>query len=509
MYSIKGLFSKALPTAMFATCLSLTTNTPASADTFHGMNAGAVVWNGSTLLTPQKASDIAATGTNALRVNFRIDVQDGHTGWDSSLLNQYDQIIQNATNAGLEVLGLWSNETVYANQATWNDDPSGTGLNGYVTDFANNALLLADRYKDTIKVWEVTNEPNAWASADPNNPANDPRFVGGTYILPQVYANILAETYKTLNHYDNRSILDDNGIRLMTGGLLAHDIGGSFSTAMPYMQQVYNQDHVWDAFKTDTGRDYAWDLFGYHFYISQGSLVSTTQLQNYFNNVRSVQAANGDTTDVSVTEWGWQTVGTNTQELQRDNMATAYDFMESQAYIESTYWYQWLDEPAGNWGVNSISGTPKLSHAEFTARNAFTPTIPGDFNEDGLVTAADIDLLFDHFGNPAYDLNGDNAANNLDAQHLIRVILGTEYGDADLDGDVDIHDFNALALAYGTDGGWAGGDFSGNGVVNNSDLTVLKIHFGFKATTPPAAPIPEPTTLSLLLPAALLTLRRN
>lgn len=464
------------------------------------MNAGAVVWNNSIQLTQQKANAIAATGTNALRVNFRLD---GHTTWDSSILAQYDQIINNATNAGLEVLGLWSNETVAAGQNIWNDDPTGTGMNSYVSMFSQNALTLADRYKDTIKTWEVTNEPNAWA-IDPAY--NDPKAVGGTYILPSVYANILAETYKELNYYNGRSILDDNNIRLMTGGLLAHDIGGGFSTAMPYMQQVYNQNQVWNDFQSDTGRDYAWDLFGYHFYISQGSLLATSQLNNYFNAVRSTQSSNSDTSDISVTEWGWQTIGTNTQELQRDNMATGYDLMESKPYIESTYWYQWLDEPAGNWGVNTFSGTPKLSHTELTARNAPDPTLPGDFDLDGILDADDIDLLFDHFGNPAYDLNNDGDANNLDVIHFVRVMLNTEYGDADLDGDVDIIDFNHLALGYGKDAGWAGGDFSGNDIVNDSDMTLLKLFFGFQST-PPGTPAPEPTSLVILAPLSLLATR--
>jgi hypothetical protein len=493
MKFFEGIFvlTRRLSIAAAVVCSLLTSASVSSADTFHGMNAGAVIWDGQILLTPQKASDIAATGTNALRVNFRLD---GNATWNATLLNKYDQIIANATNAGLEVLGLWSNETVAAGQDVWNNDPSGTGMNSYVNSFAQNALLLADRYKNTIKTWEVTNEPNAWAI----NPAtNDPRFVGGTYILPSVYANILAETYKQLNYYDGRSILDDNGIRLMTGGLLAHDIGGGFSTAMPYMQEVYNQNQVWNAFESATGRDYAWDLFGYHFYISQGSLLSSSQLNNYFNAVRNTQAANGDASDISVTEWGWQTVGTNTQELQRDNMATGYDLMESKPYIESTYWYQWLDEPAGNWGVNSISGVPKLSHAEFTDRNAFIPTIPGDFNGDSFVTATDIDLLFAHFNNPSYDLTGDGAANNLDVIYLVRTILGTEYGDADLDGDVDLQDYNRLALGYGTNAGWAGGDFSGNGIVNNSDYLTLKTYFGFKAPSQ-SLPIPEPTSAAIM-----------
>ncbi len=505
MYPANGIrtWARSLLVFTLVICTSLCISS-VKADTFHGMNAGAVVWNGSIELTPEKANAIAATGTNAIRINFRIDWQAGHTGWDSALLTQYDQIIANATNAGLEVLGLWSNETVYANQATWNDDPTGTGMNAYVGMFSQNALLLADRYKDTIKTWEVTNEPNAWAFADPAY--SDPKTVGGTYILPSVYANILAETYKELNYYDGRSILDDNGIRLMTGGLLAHDIGGGFSTAMPYMQQVYNQDQVWDDFLADTGRQYAWDLFGYHFYISQGSLLTETQLNNYFNAVRNTQTANGDSSDISVTEWGWQTVGTNTQELQRDNMATGYDVMESKSYIDSTYWYQWVDESAGNWGVNTISGTPKLSYYEFSDRNTAGPELPGDFDLDGFLDADDIDLLFANLGNPSYDLNNDGNADTFDVRYLVRTLMNTEYGDADLDGDVDIQDYNLIALGYGDSGGWANGDFSGNGAVNSSDLTILKIFFGFQSTTPSLA-IPEPASIVILSTITLLASR--
>jgi hypothetical protein len=154
---------------------------------------------------------------------------------------------------------------------------------------------------------------------------------------------------------------------------LAHDIGGSFSTAMDYMQQVYNRTSVWNALQADYVRRYAWDEFGYHFYISQGSLVQTTQLANYFNAVRSTQATNNDPSDITVTEFGWQTVGSNTQELQRANMATSYNYMESQPYISQTFWYQWIDEPTVKWGIVNNSGQPKLAYHEFVARNAAQP----------------------------------------------------------------------------------------------------------------------------------------
>lgn len=339
----------------------------AQASEFYGLNAGAPVWNGAIQLTPQEATQIASTGTGAIRVNFRLDA--GAAQWNSTQLGYYDQIIANARNAGLKVLGLMSNETVAGGQFAWNDDPDGDGVNGYVTDFASTAQLLVDRYKGDIKQWEVWNEPNAWA-----NPAyaSDPQNAGGTYILPRVYAQMLSQTYLGLNS-GGQSLLEDHGITLATGGLLAHDIGGSFSTAMPYFNEVYDQTGVWNQFETTAGRRYPWDDFGYHFYISQGSLVSQSQLANYFNAVRSAKSARNDPSDILVTEFGWQTVGTNTEQLQRDNMAAAYDYLAAQSDVSGTYWYQWEDDPGENWGLVYANGAPKLAYAEFAARNGGAP----------------------------------------------------------------------------------------------------------------------------------------
>ena len=322
----------------------------------------APIWNGSLVLTPQMAQQFAATGTNAIRVNFRLD--SGATSWNSNQLALYDQVIANAHNAGLQVLGLFSNETVAGGQAAWNDDPNNNGLNSYVSQYASTAEFLVNRYGSTVKNWELWNEPNAWSNP---NYASDPKNAGGTYILPRVYSQLLSETYRAL---DSANLLGPQGARLMTGGLLAHDIGGSFSTAMDYMQQVYNQTGVWNAMQTDFGRRYPWDEFGYHVYISQGSLLQTSQLANYFNAVRAGQVSNNDTANVAVTEFGWQTTGTNTQQLQRDNMATAYNYLESKNYVSGTYWYQWTDDGTGSWGIVNGSGQPKLSYNEFTARNA-------------------------------------------------------------------------------------------------------------------------------------------
>lgn len=336
----------------------------AKADQYHGMNAGAPVWNGSIEFTQAKAAAIAATGCRAVRVNFRLD---GHTSWDSGILATYDTVISTALSHNLTVLGLFSNECMPVGQTSWNDDPDGDGMNAYVVNFSNTVLLLVHRYKNQIKRWEIWNEPNCWTT-DPNTV--DPRYAGGTYILPRVYANLLAESYKQLEYYEGRSILTDNKISLVSGGLFAHEIGGSFSHAMDYMQQVYARTAVWDWMEANTGRRYPWSLFGYHFYLASDTIITTTRLNQYFNQVRATQAAKSDFSPIYVTEFGWNSAGGAGESGQAQNMRIAYDHMETKPYIVGAYWYQWVDEPFPYyWGVTRADGSLKPSHTEFTLQN--------------------------------------------------------------------------------------------------------------------------------------------
>src|SRR5262249_26479124 len=68
----------------------------------------------------------------------------------------------------------------------------------------------------------------------------------------------------------------------------------------------------------------------------------------------------------------------------------------------------------------------------------------GDMNIDGQTNAADIDYLYAHGGNNAwrYDLDVDgwptpSGADQQDVDVLVRTIFRTNYGDADLNGQID------------------------------------------------------------------------
>lgn len=127
---------------------------------------------------------------------------------------------------------------------------------------------------------------------------------------------------------------------------------------------------------------------------------------------------------------------------------------------------------------------------------------PWDYDTNGLSDASDIDIFFAAGG---FDLNGDNSTDatlsisgfNSDADVLVRGIFNTQYGDTDLDGDVDAQDFSVVAANFSTAGGWANGDVNGDGVINSGDFSVLASNFGFGVASP-AISVPEPSATLIL-----------
>jgi len=116
--------------------------------------------------------------------------------------------------------------------------------------------------------------------------------------------------------------------------------------------------------------------------------------------------------------------------------------------------------------------------------------------QDFLVNAADIDYVHANLGDWGFEL--DHAAltdlscdmdSNLivdqrDVDQIVHTILCTEYGDVDLDGDVDVVDQEILTgvnppAAFPRPGGWADGDLNGDQVVDGDDETILSANLGF------------------------------
>jgi len=92
----------------------------------------------------------------------------------------------------------------------------------------------------------------------------------------------------------------------------------------------------------------------------------------------------------------------------------------------------------------------------------------------------------------------------------------TYAGDANLDGSVNVQDFNRLANAYNqTNQGWLGGDFNYDGITNVQDFNLLASNYnlGFASvgnSNGLGSVVPEPTGVAaLLIASSALGLRRR
>lgn len=125
----------------------------------------------------------------------------------------------------------------------------------------------------------------------------------------------------------------------------------------------------------------------------------------------------------------------------------------------------------------------------------------GDFNDNELIDAGDIDLLSMNVGMHelagTYDLNDDALVDEADRVVWIEDIAMTATGDANLDGEVEFGDFLTLSANFGGPGGWADGDFDGSGDIQFADFLQLSGNFGFEASTQ-AVPEPNSATLALM-----------
>ena len=133
-------------------------------------------------------------------------------------------------------------------------------------------------------------------------------------------------------------------------------------------------------------------------------------------------------------------------------------------------------------------------------------TLPGDFDADGLLTAADIDLLSDavlaNATDSIFDLNTDGTVDSSDRTVWVEGLSSTYFGDANLDGEFNSSDFiSVLIVGEYEDGipansGWADGDWNGDKEFSSSDFILALTGGGYEVgPRAAAAAVPEPGTV--------------
>ncbi|MEM7312672.1 MAG: hypothetical protein AAF497_05925 [Planctomycetota bacterium] len=139
----------------------------------------------------------------------------------------------------------------------------------------------------------------------------------------------------------------------------------------------------------------------------------------------------------------------------------------------------------------------------------------GDFDMDGDYDCADVDALVAEMAagtnDMTYDITGDGNVNEMDLEAwlaeagAVNNASGGAFlpGDANLDGVVDVSDFNAWnAAKFTVDNGWCAGDFNGDGATDVSDFNLWNGN-KFQSSDSGAAAVPEPTGLAMIAMALL------
>ncbi len=137
---------------------------------------------------------------------------------------------------------------------------------------------------------------------------------------------------------------------------------------------------------------------------------------------------------------------------------------------------------------------------------SFRSTTEGDFDGNGVLDIADLDLLTASVGmdETTFDLNSDGSVDGNDLLVWIHDLRGTWVGDSDLDGEFGSSDLTSVFQAgmYESDqqATWAQGDWTGEGRFDSADLVAAFVDGGYEQGPRPAGQaVPEPSSSWLLM----------
>ncbi|MDR3458277.1 MAG: hypothetical protein P4N60_12580 [Verrucomicrobiae bacterium] len=302
----------------------------------------------------------------------------GHTNWDATMLGYYDIVVNNAHNAGLQVLMLIDGGSWPGSQSDWcannsENNPGFNGDNAYVENYATNAVVpLVQHFHDRVKLFELWNEPNCWTV----NPSSGV-YTGATFVYPSNFGWLLTRSWEAVHQTYHL-----NDVTLFSGGLFGLSaFGTSYSSAGgQYLDDTYNTGtnlvkggsfaHTKSAYNA-----YPLDGIGQHVYITQGGVVSSNTFRQYEDWVHQALTKYEGTSSPKktfITEFGWQTTnninsnGVSTV-VQDTNLVTAFNAIRATPYVQTVIWFSWQDNTAGAlwYGVLDAAGNAKLSYPDF------------------------------------------------------------------------------------------------------------------------------------------------
>jgi hypothetical protein len=330
---------------------------------------------------------IQQAGAGWVRINFRLGKC--FADWTSpatvcpdadapTALGIYDDVVDKARAANLQVLGLLSNESMRGDQSEWlannAEQLGGDGDNAYIRHFARDvAGVLARHFADRVTTWEIWNEPNAWTQATAPGV-----FSGGSFMYPSNFAWLLKRSYAAI-----KTEQPTTSSTVISGGLFGLDGRGSPATRAIKGASLVNGRTINCASNVSSGADYlcltyaagvntaGWrapdyplDRIGQHLYVDQGGATSVDKITAYLDDVRQAYLQyEGVSTrkQTEVTEIGWfanpsEADFETTQARAADNLRIAYATFSDVPYVSRAYWFNIQDVPEASLFAGQVDG---------------------------------------------------------------------------------------------------------------------------------------------------------
>jgi hypothetical protein len=296
-------------------------------------------------LTERDFQEAKNLGVKYLRMDFvwpDIETSRGVFEW-----GQYDQFVEWGQQYGIEIIPIllmvpyW----LYPSASNWVIPPLGATFDDFVSEFGKFTYQVVNRYKESIKYFEIWNEPNNLGSWD------DPE---ATVVGDHVFGKAVTKYVTLLKTAYLQAKMANPNCLIISGGI---------SNCERYLQEMY-----------DNGAKGYFDLFGSHPYFAHSPAKNYDV--DYINPdgdewefpkiqyMRDVMVANGDgDKKIMITELGVDgqpgPEGETTEAIQARALTRVFQKIDEEfPYVIGVMWFH-LRTEMENYGLLREDYTPR------------------------------------------------------------------------------------------------------------------------------------------------------
>jgi len=277
-----------------------------------------------------------------------------HTADGAHFFDVYDPMVARLRAADIAIVALLGPGLVKGNINEAPDD----GNVPVVDHFSREAKLIATRYRDSIFLYEIWNEPNSVH----------------TYVTPRVYAELAQQVTNAVKEANPAAQTISGGLFTHTAGKVPATTDDETSDGAGYIKEVFQYAGAahWHGSP--------WSYLGWHLYICDAPTECPTA-RDLRVRMRSTFEAfwnAGHCFPVMITELGFKGGGHGeATDRQARAIAAAYDVVRQfRGRIAMAAVYKLQDAPSESFGLLGVNGQRKPAYGVFAAIMGLGMSVP-------------------------------------------------------------------------------------------------------------------------------------